>query len=115
MAINAHGSPCYRITCRECAAVFEANNANSAFCCRDHRNSFGNRRMQRGAVLYDLFMAQRYERNAARAAGIWSVMCRLGEEWREEDRQKRSGRPSWRPFRDLLEKFPYLKARRGRI
>lgn len=66
--------------------------------------------MQRGAELYDLFMVMRYERDEAKAQGVWSMMCRMGQQMREEDQATREGRRSWRQAKDVLAERPDLKA-----
>lgn len=43
--------------------------------------------MSRGADLYDCFMALRYDREAAKAAGLWALMCRMAQSWNEEDQK----------------------------
>lgn len=101
------------ITCRECGAKFEPKGATALFCAPVCRQAYDNRRAQRGAILYDMFMEMRYRR--AGAGGIWSVMCRLAEMWRDEDRDKRELRQSWKNPRDFIEKNPFLIAKRGRI
>lgn len=119
------GASHYKMTCCECGGGYEANSLNQIFCGRECRNNYSNRRNQRGAILYDIFMEMRYRRNGAK--GLWSIMCRLAEEWREEDfiraggdREKKTvPNPlmfkTWKDPRDFLEKRPYLKAARGRI
>ena len=62
--------------CAECGTTFEAKRDHAAFCSDACRKAFNNRRMTRGAELYDLFMAVRYERGLAKVMGLWSVICR---------------------------------------
>jgi len=74
-------------TCRECQKPLEKTmKANSEFCCTACRVGWRNRRMSRGADLYDLFMNMRYNRDAAKEAGVWTEMCRLAEQWNDEDK-----------------------------
>lgn len=103
----------HKASCRECQAEFEAKSASAEFCSGKCRNDYNNRRAVRGMILFDLFMEMRYRR--AGAKGLWSIMCRLAEEWREEDKAKRERFQSWKDPRDYIEKRPYLKAKKGRI
>jgi hypothetical protein len=63
---------------------------------------FNNRRMRRGAEVYDLFRAIRRERSDAKALGLWTEMCRLELRWQEEDEAERPGRRSYMPPRTAL-------------
>lgn len=49
--------------------------------------------MSRGADLYDCFMALRYDREAAKDAGLWALMCRMAQSFHDED--KAAGRRSY--------------------
>lgn len=80
------------------------------FCSTAHRQAWNNRRMQNGAILYDLFMAHRYDRNTATELGLLTIINRLGMHFRENDIQERGSRRSWRPPRDVIGERPYLKA-----
>lgn len=93
--------------CPECGS---AHTAKGAFCAEACRTVFNNRRKERGAELYDLFMAFRWERELAATLGIFQAICRLASNWRQEDRERRDGRKSWRHPRIVLEERPYLKA-----
>ncbi len=99
--------------CVECGNPFSPREAKAMFCCDAHRKTWGNRRMLRGAQLYDLFMALRYERAAATEAEVWKVMCRVAAEFREEDNTERAGRLSWYALgspQHILVRLPYLLA-----
>lgn len=80
------------------------------FCGGAHRKAWNNRRMVRGAELYDLFMALRYDRAAAVKLRVWKALCRLGVKYRDEDYAERAGRASWRPPARVLDRHPYLAA-----
>lgn len=89
--------------CRECKShLSEDADYRAEFCGKACRNSFNNRRMQRGAELYDLFMCVRYERTLAKTLKLWSVVCSLGQRWREED--KEAGRKSWKTPHEVLQR-----------
>ena len=99
--------------CRECGGVCDASRPPVYFCSQKCRNAFANRRATRGALLYDFFMELRYRR--AGAKGLWSMMCRLGEEWKQEDVAHRHGFQSWRDPRRHIERNPHLNGKKGRI
>jgi hypothetical protein len=81
--------------CQECGTPLTDRDPRAVMCSANCRKIWHNRRMTRGAELYDLFMAMRYERGMAKVYGLWALMCRMGQAWREEDRQMRSGRASY--------------------
>ena len=81
--------------CLECGGSFAARRREAEFCCDACRKAFHNRRLTRGAELYDLLMLHRFERDTARDMGAQSLMNRMASVWREEDRKTRSGRRSW--------------------
>jgi hypothetical protein len=58
--------------------------------------------MTRGAELYDLFMALRYDRPGCAGLGVWKALCRLAMLFREEDVADRAGRKSWRSPKHVL-------------
>lgn len=64
----------------------------------------------RGAELYDLFMAHRFERQAAQDAHVLQAMNRLASNWRADDKAERAGRPSWRRLAVVLAERAYLRA-----
>lgn len=78
-------------TCRECGSELKSRRAE--FCGMECRISWRNRRSSRGAELYDLFMAMRYDRAAANEAGLWKIMCRMAQAWNDED--KSAGRRTY--------------------
>lgn len=95
--------------CRECGEGYQRGAAaEKEFCSTPCRQSFNNRRMQRGAQLYDLFMALRFNRPLANTLNAWSLLCRLASEWRSHDQVEREGRESWQDPRRLIEKNPWL-------
>jgi hypothetical protein len=100
VAVRVHG-------CKECGGKVAGK---AEFCCSGCRHAFNNRRRQRGAELYDLYMAHRFERDLAGELGVFQAINRLASQFREEDKAKREGRKSWRNPRAVLEERPYLKA-----
>jgi len=101
-------------TCLECGAAFIARRTaaegESLFCSTPCRKAFNNRRMTRGAQVYDLFMALRYQRGVAKLYGVWTILCRVAQDWREEDVRERAGRVSWRPYEKLHDGLAPLRA-----
>lgn len=72
--------------------------------------------MQRGAEMYDIIMTMRFNRPLAAAMGLWTILSRMASEARQEDKEQRGGRRSWRRPKDVIEAKPYLRATgRGRI
>lgn len=92
------------ISCRECgepvAIVSQDKKRHCSKLCLDRWN---NRRRRRGEKLYDLFMILRYERPTAKAEDVFTILCRMLAEFREED--KTAGREqSFYPMAELREK-----------
>lgn len=88
----------HKRVCPECGIEFQLTKpqrVSRTFCSTECRLAFNNRRQSRGAELYDLFMALRYERGVAKARGYWTLICKMGHWWREADFRERGGRPSW--------------------
>lgn len=91
-------------TCQECGKPITTTRRDATFCCTPCRQRFNNRRMQRGAELYDLFRAMRRERAEAKRLEVWTMICRLEKQWHDED----EGRKTWvspkRALRNLVDK-----------
>lgn len=79
--------------CKECGTPVSGR--GKEFCCTPHRMAFNNRRMQRGAEMYDLFRALRRERETAKTLGLWAEICRLEKKYNDEDQRERPGRRSY--------------------
>ncbi|SEK36776.1 hypothetical protein SAMN04515666_101338 [Bosea lupini] len=94
--------------CAECGAPHKAARPTAEFCSATCRKAFNNRRALRGAELYDLFMAHRFERQAAQEARVLHAMNRLASNWREEDKAQRAGRKSWRRLAAVMLDRAYL-------
>lgn len=103
-------SPLKLFDCLECSAPSSSPAANAEFCSTPCRKAWNNRRLTRGAELYDLMMVCRFDRGRAKALRIWTLMCRLVSTFRAEDRRERQGRRSWSPAEQVLERKPYLTA-----
>lgn len=100
----------FQRTCTECGALHVAAAKHADFCGAPCRKAFNNRRLTRGAELYDLVMVLRHERGVARAMKVWGLICRLAQGFREEDHRERAGRKSWRSAHAVMERRPYLRA-----
>jgi hypothetical protein len=74
--------------CQECGDPISARRQGQEFCKPACRQTFNNRRMQRGAELYDLFRALRRERADAKGMNLWTEICRLELNWQIEDEAK---------------------------
>lgn len=90
-------------TCQECGNSISGHRSGQLFCSTVCRQHFNNRRLQRGAELYDLFRALRRERNEAKSLNVWTEICRLELQWQQEDDAEREGRKSYMPPRKALE------------
>lgn len=95
--------------CLECAASLAEKDYRAEFCGTVCRKAWNNRRMVRGAELYDLFYSLRYDRDKAKTLGLWSAMCKLAQKWRDEDRVSERTRTCRRP-EDVLMSKPTLRA-----
>lgn len=83
--------------CIECGAEIKSRanrgGPKSVFCSKACNMRFFNRRMKRGALLYDVYMASRYDREVNKS-GI-TTMAQMASRWRDEDKAEREGRRSW--------------------
>lgn len=95
---------------RPCLECGTDHACKGEFCSTACRTVFNNRRKQRGAELYDLYMAHRFDRDRAQELGVFQAINRLASTYRDEDRESRNGRRSWRRPRDVLEERPFLKS-----
>lgn len=103
-------APAPHVACRECGGLYAPATATAEFCGQACRAKWNNRRQVRGAELYDLVMAWRYDRKRAKALGLWRMVCRMTAAFHAEDLMERDGRPSFRDPRKVLEQRPWLNA-----
>ncbi len=102
------------IECLECGGEgLQLGVERREFCCPRCRAAWHNRRRDRGAELYDLFMAVRFERGSAKLYGLWTLMCALASAYRDADTHKRGGRRSWRRISDAVGAIPPAFGRQG--
>ena len=107
-------SPTRRVhaaSCLECGAPFGRSSHPGAFCAPRCREAWNNRRKARGAELYDLFMAMRFERGRARLLSLYTALCRAASLFRDQDVAERAGRRSWGDPAEVLARRPYLRAK----
>lgn len=91
------------IECLECGNPSgRGNQPEKLFCCTSCRLAFNNRRMQRGAEIYDLFRVLRREPDEAKRLNLWTQICRLELAWQTEDEKNRQGRKSYMPAKRAL-------------
>ncbi|RWQ35508.1 MAG: transcriptional regulator [Mesorhizobium sp.] len=95
--------------CLECGEPFERAPSRE-FCSVKCRKDWNNRRMKRGAELYDLYMAHRFDRANAKDLRVFQAINRMASNFREEDRTERAGRQSWRRPSAVLDERPYLRS-----
>ena len=113
LQVSETGAPMRSRVCAECGSPFVAHATlarRAEFCGPGCRSAFNNRRSTRGVVIYDLFMALRYERKLAKKLGVWRQLCRLARDFRAEDHAQRESRKSWRAPATVLAERPYLNA-----
>lgn len=92
-------------TCAECGVSFASVKA-SRFCSSAHRVAFQNRRVMRGAILYDLWMTNRHERGLAKTLKVLHRMTRLAMYWHEQDK----GRKTWEDARKAVARTNWAEA-----
>lgn len=84
-------------TCKECGTEFQAKKVEAKFCCQQCRLTFNNRRRDRGAILYDILMNCRYDREKALKVfgtnNVAKIMSEMATGWKAQDDQSNQ-RPS---------------------
>jgi hypothetical protein len=105
-AVTSNEAKKYKFTktCIECGLVFPTNVRAAKACSTECRKSFNNRRAVRGAELYDLMMAHRFDRANPDAPEQRAAMYRLISAYRDADKALRDGRKSW--DEDCLNQLP---------
>lgn len=101
-----------RHECRECGAGLAGMKRTAVFCSTACRKAWNNRRMVRGAELYDVFMAMRYEREEAKQQQAFTTLANLARAYRDADVAKRAGRQSW-SLREALARMPLAYSTEG--
>ena len=106
----AQRTPASGSACLECGEPCGSRARRADFCSSPCRKAFNNRRMTRGAELYDLVMANRYDRELATELGVYTLITRMTLKFHEQDEKERAGRKSWRHPKTIIRRHPYLKA-----
>ena len=102
------------IECLECGGEgLQLGVERREFCCNPCRMAWHKRRRDRGAEIYDLFMACRFERGKAKLHALWTLMSSLASAYRDADNHKRAGRRSWRRIDDAVGSIPSAFGRQG--
>lgn len=96
--------------CRECGHTFIGKRTTKEFCGAACRRAFNNRKATRGAQMYDLIMAMRFDRHDAKTYGAWKLLDRMAAAARAEDERDRAGRRSWDDVRDVKGRNAHLLA-----
>jgi hypothetical protein len=89
--------------CRECGKGIPARHGRE-FCTDICRRSFHNRKAQRGALLFDVLMALRFDRSRAKDHAALSLLCRMASAFRAQDVNERGARRSWDDIADVRER-----------
>lgn len=97
--------------CHECGGPITGKQSTARYCTDACRKTFNNRRQTRGAELYDMFMATRYERAKAEEFELQTMMARLASNFRAEDKETRGGRASWIDPKTVMERYTHLHAK----
>lgn len=88
--------------CAECGHEFHAKRPDRAeFCSTECRSRYNNRRRDRGAMLFDLYLHHRFNRKAAAEKNLQTLIDRMVGNWVEEDR--RAGRRVMRDLADVMQ------------
>lgn len=103
---TGRAGPMSQIECAECGVHFPNTQSfhPRRFCGEACQRVWKNRRAQRGGLLYDMLMTQRYDRGHQNEARI--VLQNLARSFRDSDKRHRAGRRSWKPFREALKLLP---------
>jgi hypothetical protein len=83
------------------AALEALAQATAAFCAQPCCLAHNNRRRDRGALLVDLIVHDRFNRKEASGRGIRTLADRMVANWVNEDR--RAGRRVMRPLQECIE------------
>lgn len=103
--------------CLECGGTIERPRLNQEQCSTACRTAFNNRRKERGVILYDLKMDERYNRSHPDHKRMRTYIDRLCHHWRCQDRQRQQRadpalvepRPSWGDAWRFIDNNPWIK------
>lgn len=93
----------YRRFCKECGTGFNPRQRTALFCGVPCKQTFHNRRRERGAELYDFIMQDRHDKliDALLAAYVMA------------DKAMREGRPSFQDIETAMQRMPLAYGRDG--
>jgi hypothetical protein len=83
----------------------------SPSCCR----TFNNRKMIRGALLYDSVMTWRWDRGDGKEAAARTLLGQVASLFNAEDGRERDGRRSWDDLTRWKERNPRVAAKVIRV
>lgn len=87
--------------CAECGEPFKSQRRKAEFCSKECRMAHNNRRRDRGAMLLDLYVHTRFNRQKAGERGLKTMIDRMIGNWVAEDRE--AGRRSMRPIDEVVQ------------
>ena len=97
-----------KVACKECGEGFTSRQYNADFCGQACRRSFNNRRMTRGAMLYDLDMLAAAETTSGEARGELTARRKaLVASWQKEDQTANRKRTTKRLSDVLADTMQY--------
>lgn len=83
----------FKHRCVNCRGAFEVKRHDADFCSNACRQDFHNRRLQRGAVLYDLLMLEEVDPDTFQRLGLDGTVSAVIAAFKQEDaaaKRKRS-------------------------
>lgn len=98
--------------CLECGKPYASHRAEQVYCSEACNTRFNNRLKDRGPAVYQLLMAIRFERSLAAKLKLWSRLCALCSDYREQDLKERAGRHSWRHPLFVLARVSHIFSKR---
>lgn len=100
--------------CRECGLELGplGLRKGAVFCKPEHRKAWNNRRMIRGAELYDIVMAIRYDREFASTHSLMTLLSNQARAYRDADNAFRDSRDSWN-IKETMARIPLAYGKEG--
>lgn len=97
--------------CVECGGEVKRGKRGpiAEFCSNECRQTWKNRRMLRGAILYDLVMDWRFNR-AGTGPEALKLLCKAAATFNQEDKRDRDGRRSNRRYDDVRLDYPEFQS-----
>ena len=97
--------------CLECGGSIPKRKTGkpAEFCSGPCRQSWKNRRMLRGAIIYDLVMDWRFNRGDTGPDAL-KLLCKAAATFNHEDKTERDGRRSNRRYDDVRLAYPEFQS-----